>query len=57
MAMAYLHPRRIAILLAFAVVCVCAQKHAASVAAMSIPEIEDKLQVSSRDGPFARPTS
>lgn len=39
------HPRRIAILLCVAVVCVYAEKHAASIASMSIPEIEDKLQV------------
>lgn len=42
--MAYLPLRRIAILLAFAAVCVYAEKHA-SIASMSIPEIEDKLQV------------
>lgn len=44
--MAYLQLRRIAILLAFAAVCVYAEKHASSIASMSIPEIEDKLQVS-----------
>jgi solute carrier family 39 (zinc transporter), member 7 len=43
--MAYLQLRRIAVLLAFAVVCVYAEKHASSIASMSIPEIEEKLQV------------
>jgi len=41
------HPRRIAILLCVAIACVYAEKHAASIATMSVPEIEDKLQVSS----------
>jgi hypothetical protein len=44
--MAYVQLRRIAIVLAFAAVCVYAEKHASSIASMSIPEIEDKLQVS-----------
>jgi zinc transporter 7 len=39
------HPRRIAVLLCVAIVCVYAEKHAASIASMSIPEIEGKLQV------------
>ncbi|XMA18192.1 hypothetical protein WAI453_010983 [Rhynchosporium graminicola] len=38
------HPRRLAVLLCVAAVCVYAEKHAASIATMSIPEIEDKLQ-------------
>merc|ERR1712093_239507 len=38
------HPRRIAILLCVAIACVYAEKHAASIATMSVPEIEDKLQ-------------
>ncbi|KAH7411494.1 Zinc/iron permease [Cadophora sp. MPI-SDFR-AT-0126] len=38
------HPRRIAILLCVAIACVYAEKHAASIATMSIPELEDKLQ-------------
>ncbi|KAH8651526.1 putative histidine-rich membrane protein KE4 like protein [Tricladium varicosporioides] len=42
--MAFFHPRRIAILLLVAVAYVYAEKHVASIASMSIPEIEDKLQ-------------
>merc|ERR1712093_613689 len=42
--MPLLHPRRIAILLCVAIACVYAEKHAASIATMSVPEIEDKLQ-------------
>ncbi|KAI9053197.1 hypothetical protein LZ554_003463 [Drepanopeziza brunnea f. sp. 'monogermtubi'] len=44
--MAFIHPRRISLLLcvAIALVGVYAEKHAASVASMSIPEIEDALQ-------------
>ncbi|KAK0120409.1 hypothetical protein ONS96_010624 [Cadophora gregata f. sp. sojae] len=38
------HPRRIAILLCVAIVCVYAEKHAASIASMSTSEIEEKLQ-------------
>jgi zinc transporter 7 len=43
--MVSLQPRRVAILLAFAIACVYAEKHAASVASMSVPEIAEKLQV------------
>ena len=43
--MADLQLRRISILLAFAAVCVYAEQHASSIASMSVPEIEDKLQV------------
>jgi hypothetical protein len=43
--MAVFHPRRLAILLGLAIVCVYAEKHATSIASMSIPEIEGKLQV------------
>jgi zinc transporter 7 len=43
--MVSLQPRRVAILLAFALACVYAEKHAASVASMSVPEIAEKLQV------------
>ncbi|RDL30324.1 Uncharacterized protein BP5553_10202 [Venustampulla echinocandica] len=42
--MAFFQPRRLAILLLVAVTYVYAEKHASSVASMSIPEIEDKLQ-------------
>ncbi|KAF4627218.1 hypothetical protein G7Y89_g10939 [Cudoniella acicularis] len=42
--MAFFHPRRLAVLLLVAVAYVYAEKHAASIASMSIPEIEDKLQ-------------
>ncbi|QSZ34576.1 hypothetical protein DSL72_006170 [Monilinia vaccinii-corymbosi] len=42
--MAFLKPRHAALLLSIAVVCVYAQGHATSVASMSLPEIEDKLQ-------------
>ena len=48
--MAIFQPRRVAILIAFAIACVYAEKHAASIAAMSVPEIEEKLQV-----PHTRP--
>jgi hypothetical protein len=43
--MPFFAPRRVAILLSVAVAFVCAEKHAASIASMSVPEIEDKLQV------------
>jgi zinc transporter 7 len=43
--MAFFAPRRVAFLLLVAVAFVYAEKHAASIASMSIPEIEDKLQV------------
>jgi hypothetical protein len=43
--MAYLQLRRIAILLAFAAVCIYAEQHASSIASMSVPEIEEKLHV------------
>ncbi|RDW80968.1 hypothetical protein BP5796_05666 [Coleophoma crateriformis] len=42
--MAIFHPRRVAVLLLCAVAYVYAEKHAASIAAMSIPEIESQLQ-------------
>ncbi|RDW69844.1 hypothetical protein BP6252_08864 [Coleophoma cylindrospora] len=42
--MAFFHPRRVAVLLLCAVAYVYAEKHAASIAAMSIPEIESQLQ-------------
>ncbi|CAG8954752.1 hypothetical protein HYFRA_00004677 [Hymenoscyphus fraxineus] len=42
--MPFFHPRRVAILLLAAVVFVVAEKHASSIALMSVPEIEDKLQ-------------
>lgn len=42
--MTFFHPRRVVILLAFVTVCVYAEKHAASIASMSVPEIEEKLQ-------------
>lgn len=44
MATTFFHPRRVAILLLVAVAYVYAEKHAASIASMSIPEIEDQLQ-------------
>lgn len=44
--MALLYPHRVVLVLAIATACVYAQKHAASIASMSISEIEDKLQVS-----------
>ncbi|TVY32684.1 Zinc transporter [Lachnellula subtilissima] len=44
MATTFFHPRRVALLLLVAVAFVYAEKHAASIASMSIPEIEDKLQ-------------
>jgi hypothetical protein len=45
MAATLFHPRRVAILLLVAVAYVYAEKHAASIESMSIPEIEGKLQV------------
>jgi len=44
--MALFHPHRLALAFAIAIACVYAEKHAASIASMSISEIEDKLQVS-----------
>jgi hypothetical protein len=46
MAMAYFQPRRVAMLLVVVAACVYAENHAASIASMSVPEIEDKLQAS-----------
>ena len=46
--MTFFAPRRVAILLVVAVAFVYAEKHAASIASMSMPEIEEKLQVSLR---------
>ena len=43
--MAFFSPRQVAILLLCAVAFVYAEKHAASIASMSVPEIEHKLQV------------
>ncbi|PBP15686.1 hypothetical protein BUE80_DR013583, partial [Diplocarpon rosae] len=42
--MAFIRPRSIALLLCAALMCVYAEKHSASIAAMSIPEVEEALQ-------------
>jgi hypothetical protein len=44
--MSLLKPRNVVLLLSIAIACVYAQGHASSIASMSLPEIEDKLQVS-----------
>ena len=54
--MPLLRPRNALLLLCAAIACVCAEKASSSIAAISIPEIEEKLQVcsvtTSRDLPF-----
>lgn len=43
--MPFFHPRRLAVLLLVAAAYVYAEKHVASIASMSVPEIEEQLQV------------
>jgi hypothetical protein len=52
--MAFFPLRRVAILLLITVAFVCAEKNAASIKSMSVPEIEEKLQVRSTKTPAAR---
>jgi len=42
--MSFVKPRNVVLLLSIAIACVYAQGHASSIASMSLPEIEDKLQ-------------
>ena len=52
--MAFFAPRRVLAVLLVAVAIVYAEKHAASIASMSVPEIEEKLQVQARAFPFPK---
>ncbi|KAM3080404.1 hypothetical protein ACMFMG_005359 [Clarireedia jacksonii] len=42
--MSFLKPRNVVLLFSIAIACVYAQGHASSIASMSLPELEDKLQ-------------
>ena len=46
--MAFLAPRRLVAIILLLVAFVYAEKHAASIASMSIPEIEEKIQVQTK---------